>query len=209
MHGCRCACALASRQSRGRNFAIKVLVLGSGVIGVSRAYLLCIALLRIKWQQSGTDGTASDIAVLQRYGVGFERLEHEAASAMLRRLRRFTASSSAVARCSATKPGIASSSRKTWQRWPPPRAVQFRSGTTIKHLRRTDQRTENVITDVDTIEADAYLVALGTRSPWLLKPAGISLPVYPVKGWVDHRAVYRRHGRARIDREVSGSPLNL
>ena len=33
------------------------------------------------------------------------------------------------------------------------------------------------------LQADAYVVALGSWSPRLLKPLGISIPVYPVKGY--------------------------
>ena len=33
------------------------------------------------------------------------------------------------------------------------------------------------------LQADAYVVALGSWSPRLLRPLGISLPVYPVKGY--------------------------
>ncbi len=34
-----------------------------------------------------------------------------------------------------------------------------------------------------TLRADAYVVALGSYSPTLLKPVGIEIPVYPVKGY--------------------------
>ena len=33
------------------------------------------------------------------------------------------------------------------------------------------------------MKADAYVVALGSWSPQLLRPIGISMPVYPVKGY--------------------------
>ena len=35
----------------------------------------------------------------------------------------------------------------------------------------------------DSIRADAYVVALGSYSPLLLRPLGISIPVYPLKGY--------------------------
>jgi D-amino-acid dehydrogenase len=35
----------------------------------------------------------------------------------------------------------------------------------------------------DSMRADAYIVALGSYSPLLLRPMGIALPVYPVKGY--------------------------
>lgn len=35
----------------------------------------------------------------------------------------------------------------------------------------------------EVLSADAYVVALGSYSPLLLKPLGIRLPVYPAKGY--------------------------
>ena len=35
----------------------------------------------------------------------------------------------------------------------------------------------------ESLRADAYVVALGSYSPLLLRPIGISIPVYPVKGY--------------------------
>src|SRR5213078_3802606 len=40
-----------------------------------------------------------------------------------------------------------------------------------------------VITSVGMLQADAYVAALGSWSPRMLKPIGISVPVYPVKGY--------------------------
>ena len=40
-----------------------------------------------------------------------------------------------------------------------------------------------VVTSAGMLQADAYVVALGSWSPRLLKPLGISIPVYPVKGY--------------------------
>src|SRR5690606_36440918 len=33
------------------------------------------------------------------------------------------------------------------------------------------------------LTADAYVVALGPQAPFLLRPLGISLPIYPMKGY--------------------------
>jgi D-amino-acid dehydrogenase len=40
-----------------------------------------------------------------------------------------------------------------------------------------------VVTAAGTLVADAYVVALGSYSPLLLRPLGLRLPVYPVKGY--------------------------
>ncbi|MDQ0319091.1 D-amino-acid dehydrogenase [Pararhizobium capsulatum DSM 1112] len=61
--------------------------------------------------------------------------------------------------------------------------VKFVYGTSIKGLDVMGGRVRAVVTDRERIEADAIVVALGSYSPLLLKPLGIRLPVYPVKGY--------------------------
>ncbi len=61
--------------------------------------------------------------------------------------------------------------------------VRFAYGTQIKGLDVENGHVRGVLTDRETITADAVVVALGSYSPLLLKPVGIKLPVYPVKGY--------------------------
>ncbi|MBB3350423.1 D-amino-acid dehydrogenase [Rhizobium sp. BK049] len=67
--------------------------------------------------------------------------------------------------------------------------VRFAYGTTIKALDVEAGRVRGIVTDRDLdrgrerLSADAVVVALGSYSPLLLKPLGIRLPVYPVKGY--------------------------
>ena len=61
--------------------------------------------------------------------------------------------------------------------------VQFLYGTEVKRLDVEGGRVRGVVTDRETLKADAVVVALGSYSPFLLKPLGIQLPVYPVKGY--------------------------
>ncbi|SCB11476.1 D-amino acid dehydrogenase [Rhizobium multihospitium] len=61
--------------------------------------------------------------------------------------------------------------------------VQFQYGTTIKGLDVQGGQVRGVVTDRGRMDADAIVVALGSYSPLLLKPLGISLSVYPVKGY--------------------------
>ncbi|MBN8952558.1 MULTISPECIES: D-amino acid dehydrogenase [unclassified Rhizobium] len=61
--------------------------------------------------------------------------------------------------------------------------VNFQYGTTIKALDIQGGQSRAVMTDRGRVDADAIVVALGSYSPLLLKPLGISLSVYPVKGY--------------------------
>ncbi|NZD63681.1 D-amino acid dehydrogenase [Rhizobium sp. WYCCWR 11290] len=67
--------------------------------------------------------------------------------------------------------------------------VRFAYGTTIRALDVEAGRVRGIITERDPdrdrerMSAEAVVVALGSYSPLLLKPLGIRLPVYPVKGY--------------------------
>ena len=55
--------------------------------------------------------------------------------------------------------------------------------TSVQSLARSGTRIESVLTHRGALRADAYVLACGSYSPLLLKPLGIHLPVYPVKGY--------------------------
>ncbi|MBE9603436.1 D-amino acid dehydrogenase [Acetobacteraceae bacterium H6797] len=63
------------------------------------------------------------------------------------------------------------------------KGVTFKNGVTIKGLKHDAGRITGVETSIGLLKADRYVVALGSFSPALLAPLGISLPVYPVKGY--------------------------
>lgn len=64
------------------------------------------------------------------------------------------------------------------------KGVVFRYDIRVAALRRDG----SVVTEVELarreiVKADAYIVALGSYTPALLRPLGIGIPVYPVKGY--------------------------
>jgi D-amino-acid dehydrogenase len=62
--------------------------------------------------------------------------------------------------------------------------VTFRYRTAIARLHHAGDRVTAVETaDGDLLRAEAYVAALGSYTPALLRPLGIALPVYPVKGY--------------------------
>ncbi|MQW87710.1 D-amino acid dehydrogenase [Sinorhizobium saheli] len=61
--------------------------------------------------------------------------------------------------------------------------VRFAYGTHVRGLDVENGRVRGVLTDRERMTADAVVVALGSFSPLLLRPLGIRLPVYPVKGY--------------------------
>jgi len=64
------------------------------------------------------------------------------------------------------------------------RGVQFRYRNSVRRIDTAGGRVSRVLLgNGATIEADAYVMALGSYSPLLLRPIGISIPVYPLKGY--------------------------
>lgn len=138
--------------------------------------------------QQQMDAAAQDISVLQQLGVPFELLDK--------------------AGCVRAEPGLAGSADRFVGGLRLPRdetgdcqlftaelearcralGVAFRYGCDIRSLNSDGQRITGVSittedgTD-DTLNADKFVMALGSYSPSLLRPLGIVLPVYPVKGY--------------------------
>ncbi|KQP94255.1 amino acid dehydrogenase [Methylobacterium sp. Leaf113] len=61
--------------------------------------------------------------------------------------------------------------------------VRFRYGTRIHGLRTEGDRVTGVVCGADTLQADAYVAAMGSFTAALLHPLGLRLPIYPVKGY--------------------------
>ena len=61
--------------------------------------------------------------------------------------------------------------------------VKFLASTTVTRLVANGARITRIVTDRGDLTADAYVLACGSYSPLLLKPLGVRLPVYPVKGY--------------------------
>jgi D-amino-acid dehydrogenase len=133
--------------------------------------------------QAQLDATGADIAVLQRHGVDFERLDREGC------IRREPALAAVREKFvgGLLLPGDETGDCfKFTQRlavMAQGLGVTFRYGTAIRGLRAAGGAIEAVATDTGELRADAYLVALGSHSPLLLKDVGIDIPVYPVKGY--------------------------
>ncbi|MDP3523014.1 MAG: D-amino acid dehydrogenase, partial [Hoeflea sp.] len=62
--------------------------------------------------------------------------------------------------------------------------VEFQYGQTIKGIAVDNGRVAGVDTEIaGRITGDRYVCALGSHGPKVLKPIGVNLPVYPVKGY--------------------------
>jgi D-amino-acid dehydrogenase len=134
--------------------------------------------------QKQYDGSASDIAVLRQSGVAFELLDragcirHEPALALVQ--DKFVGG----LLLPGDETGDCFKFTQRLAELGAARGVVYRFGTALSGLVRGDTRIEGAVTTAgERLTADAYLVALGSYSPLLLRPVGIRIPVYPVKGY--------------------------
>jgi D-amino-acid dehydrogenase len=142
-----------------------------------------LGTLQLFRTQKQFDDSGSDIDVLRKSGVAFELLgaagciRHEPALARVR--DKFVGGlllpGDETGDCFKFTQALAGLAVE--------RGVDFRFGVHVRGLIRSGERLFGVATDAGTLDADAYLVALGSHSPLLLRPVGIRIPVYPVKGY--------------------------
>lgn len=133
--------------------------------------------------QHQLDGMAKDVEVLRASGVPFEVLDRQG--------------------CIAAEPGLAFAQEpfvgglrlpddetgdcfkftNALAGMAAAKGAQFQFGTTVQAIETDARGVAAIRTNQGVIAADAYVVALGSFSPAMLRPLGIRLPVYPVKGY--------------------------
>jgi D-amino-acid dehydrogenase len=61
--------------------------------------------------------------------------------------------------------------------------AQIRLSTAVRALRADGDRVTGIVTDAGVLSADVYVLALGVGSPAVARTIGITLPIYPAKGY--------------------------
>jgi D-amino-acid dehydrogenase len=133
--------------------------------------------------QQQMDGIGKDIDVLREYGVAFEVLDVEgciAAEPALAAVRgRFVGGlrlpGGETGDCFKFTAALAAMAARL--------SAKFRYGVTVKRLLAGADRIDGVDTDAGLVDGDVVVAALGSYTPQIVKPLGIDLPVYPVKGY--------------------------
>jgi D-amino-acid dehydrogenase len=139
--------------------------------------------LQLFRKQSQLDGTAGDIAVLKQYGVPYELLDRTGCIAAEPALAAVKERFVGGLRLPQDETGDCHMFTQALAARAADLGVQFRLKTTIADLAAEGSRITGIATSAGVLRADAYVVALGSFSPLLLRPLGISIPVYPVKGY--------------------------
>ena len=133
--------------------------------------------------QKQLDGIANDVAILKRYGVPFQVLDMEGCIRYEPALKLVREKFVGGLRLPGDETGDCHLFTQRLAKMAEALGVRFQYGTSIRALEHAGGEVTGVQTDQGLLKADAYLCALGSYSPLMLRPLGLHLPVYPVKGF--------------------------
>jgi D-amino-acid dehydrogenase len=144
-------------------------------------------LIQLFRTQAQLDHAAEDMRILAESGVAHELLDtdgvvrHEPALARARHLLK------GGLRLPGDESGDAHLFTQRLAALAQEQGVRFRYGTSVARLEAAADRIAAVHVNgpngAERLEADAFVAAMGSWTPILLRPLGLDLPVYPVKGY--------------------------
>ncbi|MCW5636579.1 MAG: D-amino acid dehydrogenase [Rubrivivax sp.] len=132
------------------------------------------------------DGIGGDVEVLKQYGVPFEVLDREGFCRVEPALKLTQHKFVGALRLPGDETGDCFKFTNRLTEMAQALGVTFRFGTAIERLVVEGGRLSGVHTGTGLLSvapADRVVLALGSYSPLMLKPLGIRIPVYPVKGY--------------------------
>ena len=158
---------------------MKVLRAETGIAYDDRAQ----GTLQLFRTQKQLDSIGGDVAVLKQYGVPFEVLDREGFCKVEPALKLTQDKFVGALRLPGDETGDCFKFTNRLAEMAAELGVVFRWNTRIDALQVGGGAITGVHTDAGLLKADKVVLALGSYSPQLLKPVGISIPVYPVKGY--------------------------
>ncbi|MFT3722931.1 MAG: D-amino acid dehydrogenase [Hyphomonadaceae bacterium] len=139
--------------------------------------------LQLFRKQEQLDGVAKDIEVLQRDGVAFEVLDRAGCIRAEPGLGNARIELAGGLRLPGDETGDCFKFTQSLAKIASESGVDFRFGETVRGLEKIGASVAGVVTDKGLISAQAFVVAMGSYSPFLVRDLGVRLPVYPVKGY--------------------------
>jgi D-amino-acid dehydrogenase len=142
-----------------------------------------LGTLQLFRTQAQLDGIAGDIAVLKQYGVPYEVLDRAGFVAVEPALALTREKFVGALRLPGDETGDCFKFSNRLAEMAQALGVGFRWRTPIQGLELQGGQISGVRTDAGVMRAERYVMALGSYSPLLLRPAGLRIPIYPVKGY--------------------------
>jgi D-amino-acid dehydrogenase len=133
--------------------------------------------------QAQLDHAADDIAVLKHYGVPFELLDGAGCIAAEPGLAAVPQLIAGGLRLPGDETGDCHQFTRNLATLAAGLGVKFLLDTKIDGLVTEGDRIAGVATSAGMIRGEEYVLALGSYSPFLVRPLGIRIPVYPIKGY--------------------------
>ena len=133
--------------------------------------------------QKQLDHIHGDVEILKQYGVQFEVLDPKGCVAAEPGLATSTVPFVGALRLPDDDTGDCKMFTDGMARLAAEAGVTFRYGVTIEAIEGSGGRINGVRTSTGLETADEYVAALGSYTPLLVRPLGIDLPVYPIKGY--------------------------
>jgi D-amino-acid dehydrogenase len=133
--------------------------------------------------QKQLDSIGRDIEILNEYGVRYEVLDREGFCKVEPALAHTQEKFVGALRLPNDETGDCFKFTQKIAEMAQRHGAVFRFDTPIDGLEVEGGRISGVRTGNGAVRADAYVCALGSYSTRMLKPLGIGLPVYPVKGY--------------------------
>ena len=158
---------------------LKALRADTGIAYDDRA----LGTLQLFRTQAQLDGTAKDIEVLKQYRVPYELLDRDGFVKVEPALTLTKEKFFGALRLPGDETGDCFMFSNRLAEMARGLGASFRWGTSIQGLDVQGGQLSGVRTDAGVMRADRYVLALGSYSPLMLRPVGLRIPVYPVKGY--------------------------
>lgn len=139
--------------------------------------------LQLFRMQKQLDAAAQDIAVLKRYGVPYEVLDPAGCIRVEPALAHVREKFVGALRLPGDETGDCFKFTQRLATLAQQSGATFRYGVSIESLAANGSNIAAVNTSEGQLKADAYVLALGSYSPLLLRNIGVRIPVYPIKGY--------------------------
>ncbi|MCC6250094.1 MAG: D-amino acid dehydrogenase [Rubrivivax sp.] len=133
--------------------------------------------------QKQLDGIAGDVEVLKQYGVPFEVLDRAGFCNIEPALALTQHKFVGALRLPGDETGDCFKFTNRLTEMAQALGVDFRFGTAVLGIDSDGARVTGVRTAAGALQAERYVLALGSYSAPLLKTLGLRIPVYPVKGY--------------------------
>jgi D-amino-acid dehydrogenase len=133
--------------------------------------------------QQQLDASHTDIEILQRYGVPYESLNVESCLKIEPALAQVKEKFVGALRLPGDETGDCFKFTQNLAKLAEGLGVKFEYGVSIERLVTEGDKVTGVKTTLGFIEADQFVMALGSYSPILLRDLDIKIPVYPIKGY--------------------------